>query len=196
MAQHASFSPVMDYKQALPLPAIDLRHGYRHDENAPQLIGAGGYLEFRREMYVSPLYAGERFIHMGVDIWGPEGEPVYAFADGQIWGFRNNDNALDYGPTIVTQHNIGGSLLYALYGHLSLESLGQIAEGQKIEAGQKIGALGGRDVNGGWVPHLHFQLANETPAAPDMPGVVSPDELEAAIRRHPDPRMVLGPVYV
>lgn len=196
MNQHPAYAPVMNYDQPLPLPAIDLRHGYNHDENAPQFTGAGGYLEFRREMYVSPLYAGERFIHMGVDIWGPAGEPVYAFADGTIWGVRNNDKHLDYGPTIVTHHIIGNQSLYALYGHLSLASLEDVSEGQKIQAGQAIGKLGSREVNGGWIPHLHFQLANETPAAPDMPGVVSPDELEAAVRRHPDPRIVLGPVYL
>lgn len=191
-----SFAPVMDYGQSLPLPSIDLRKDYNHGEDAPQLIGAGGYLEFRRQMYVSPLYGGARFIHMGVDIWGPESEPVYAFAEGTIWGLRNNDNALDYGPTIVTRHVFGKNELYALYGHLSLESLGEVEEGQPIKAGQKIGELGSKEVNGGWIPHLHFQLANERPKIPDMPGVVSPDELEEAIRRHPDPRMVLGPVYL
>ncbi len=184
----------MDYRA--PLPAIDLTRAYNHEVDAPQLRGAGGYLEYRRNMYISPLYQGRRFIHMGIDIWGEAGASVYAFGDGEIWGFRNNDNALDYGPTVVTRHDIGGAPLYALYGHLSLETLDNLEQGMPVEAGMKIGELGTRDENGGWIPHLHFQLSVKEPESPDMPGVVGPDELENAVRTHPDPRIVLGPIYL
>ncbi len=190
-----SFSPVMDYEA--PMPPIDLSSGYNHNPDAPQLMGAGGYLEYRRNMYTSPLFAGKRFIHMGIDIWGPAGAAVYAFADGTIWGFRNNANELDYGPTIVTKHIFGpGNELYALHGHLSLSSLNGIHEGMEIKAGQQIATLGAREENGGWVPHLHFQISPFKPEAPDMPGVVGPEELELAVRTYPDPRMVLGPLYL
>lgn len=184
----------MDYQ--MPLPAIDLTMGYSHDEHAPQLQGAGGYLEFRRNMYSSPLYGGKRFIHMGIDIWGPAGAPVYAPADGIVWGLRNNSNALDYGPTVVTRHAIGDSYLYALFGHLSLKNLDELEAGMPVKSGMRLGELGSRSENGGWIPHLHFQLSVDEPEAPDMPGVVSPDELEKAIKRHPDPRIILGPIYL
>lgn len=189
-----SFHPVMDY--TAPLPAIDLTSGYNHSPDAPQLFGAGGYMEFRRNMYTSPLFAGKRFVHMGVDIWGEAGAPVYAFADGVVWGFRNNANQLDYGPTIVTRHTFGDKELFALYGHLCLSSLDGLQEGMKISSGQQIATLGDRHENGGWVPHLHFQLSTSEPEAPDMPGVVAPEDLEQAVRLYPDPRMVLGPLYL
>lgn len=188
------FSPVMDYDS--PLPAINLSDGYNHHPEAPELQGAGGYMEYRRNMYTSPLFAGKRYIHMGVDIWGPAGAAVYAFADGIIWGFRDNNTLLNYGPTIVTRHSFGEYYIYALYGHLSRNSLDMIHEGREIKAGQRIGELGGRDENGGWIPHLHFQISGTEPVEPDMPGVVGPDELEEAVKKYPDPRMVLGPIYL
>lgn len=191
-----TFHPVMHYEGRLPLPRLDLRFGYSHMQEAAALQGAGGYLEHRRGMYTSALFGGERFIHTGIDIWGPAGEPVFAFSDGRIWGFRDNRNELDYGPTIITEHEIGGQKLYALYGHLSRKSLSGLETGQPVQAGQRLGWLGDRSENGGWVPHLHFQLSVEEPSEPDMPGVVAPHELEAAAARYPDPRIILGPVYL
>ncbi len=33
------------------------------------------------------------------------------------------------------------------------------------------------------------------PETHDMPGVVSPEDREQALRDYPDPRLVLGPIY-
>ncbi|MCH8569364.1 MAG: peptidoglycan DD-metalloendopeptidase family protein [Balneolales bacterium] len=190
------FKPVMEYDSSLPLPKIDLSMGYSHNPDAPQLIGAGGYLEYRRNMYTSALFGGERFIHMGVDIWGEAGTPVFAFADGFFLMEKDNDNNLDYGPTIITVHTIGDTQLYALYGHLSRNSLGRFKEGDSLKAGENLGWLGNRKENGGWIPHLHFQLSLQRPETADMPGVVSPEQLEESLKIYPDPRIVLGPLYL
>ncbi|AXJ00231.1 Peptidase family M23 [Cyclonatronum proteinivorum] len=186
----------MRYSELLPLPRISLESGYSRFQETDVISGAGGYLEFRRGMYTSELFGGERIVHMGIDIWAPAHEPVFAFADGRIWGFRDNNNALDYGPTIITEHKLGTYKMYALYGHLSRKSLEGLKAGMPVSAGQRLGWLGDKTENGGWIPHLHFQLSREEPELPDMPGVVAPQDLEAAAARYPDPRMVLGPVYV
>jgi murein DD-endopeptidase MepM/ murein hydrolase activator NlpD len=189
-----NFHPIMDYSG--PLATIDLTKGYDHSPEALELRGAGGYLERRKDMYTSSLFEGKRFIHMGIDIWGPAGSAVFAFEDGFIWGFRNNNKPLDYGGTIITEHQFNGHRLFALYGHLSLRSIDGLKKGMRFSKGDQIAELGDRSENGGWIPHLHFQLSFKEPSEPDMPGVVSEDELADAIVTYPDPRIVLGPVYL
>ena len=49
--------------------------------------------------------------------------------------------------------------------------------------------------NGGWEPHLHFQLSYQEPETHDMPGVVAPSDREEALQIYPDPRLVLGTLY-
>ncbi len=187
------WGPVMDYR--LPMPAIDLSRGYDHDPDAAPLKGAGGYLEHRRNMYTSELFEGRRYIHMGIDIWAAAGAPVYAPAAGTIHSFRDNNKKLDYGPTIVTKHEIGGRFIFALFGHLSRGSLEGLEPGMRIDAGMKLAELGSREENGGWIPHLHLQLSLTEPEEPDLPGVVAPEELEGAVKQFPDPRVFLGPLY-
>ncbi|HET6528601.1 MAG TPA: hypothetical protein VFG39_07595, partial [Balneolaceae bacterium] len=59
----------------------------------------------------------------------------------------------------------------------------------------KIAEIGTEEVNGGWAPHLHFQLSVDDPGKADLPGVVSDDEREQALELYPDPRLVLGELY-
>lgn len=178
-----------------PLQPVDLTGGY--DEDLLRRVGwaVGGYDEVRSpEMYCSTLYSDGRTIHMGIDIWGPAGTPIHAFADGIVFGAVDNSNPRDYGPTVITQHEIGGRSLWALHGHLSRNSL-SVPTGGMVEAGDIVGYFGSEDENGGWMPHLHFQLALEAPVTVDMPGVVHPRDRESARCTYPDPRLVLGPLY-
>ncbi|MCJ8275296.1 MAG: peptidoglycan DD-metalloendopeptidase family protein, partial [Bdellovibrionales bacterium] len=99
------------------------------------------------------------------------------------------------GPTIVTEHQIGENKIYALFGHMSLESLENKTEGQAVKAGDVIGFIGDRDVTGGWFPHVHFQLSLRDPGKADMPGVVNPSEAEQILLDYPDPQWVLGRLY-
>ena len=55
--------------------------------------------------------------------------------------------------------------------------------------------MGTREVNGGWNPHLHFQLSLLEPETHDLPGAVSVADRSWALRAFPDPRLVLGPLY-
>ena len=67
--------------------------------------------------------------------------------------------------------------------------------GQKFNGGDVIAWFGDSHENGGWDPHLHFQLSLLEPETHDLPGVVSSEEISQALLDYPDPRLVLGPIY-
>lgn len=155
----------------------------------------GGYNENRKEMYLAPQYQNKRNIHMGIDFWAPAGKPVYAALDGLIAYKAFHNQAGNYGATIVLKHQWEGEDLFALYGHLSLTSLKKAEPGSPVKAGDEVGWLGDESENGEWPPHLHYQLSRKDPGEADMPGVVSKDEREKALKIYPDPRIILGHVY-
>ena len=49
---------------------------------------------------------GRRTIHVGLGIGGPAMTPVFAFEDGIIHSFADNDEDGSYGPTIITEHQL------------------------------------------------------------------------------------------
>ena len=155
----------------------------------------GRYDELRPGMYSTELFAGERFLHVGIDIGGPVGTPCMAFMDGEISHFGYNPAAGDYGNVVITRHEIGGVLVWALYGHLDAASIEGKWVGQRVNAGEVIAWFGAFDENGGWDPHLHFQLSLVEPETHDLPGVVAPEDRMNALAIYPDPRNVLGPLY-
>lgn len=155
----------------------------------------GGYNEKRAKMYLAPQYKNQRNIHIGIDFWAPAGETVYSALNGKVAYKANNAQEGNYGPTLVLQHKLEGKPVFALYGHLSLDTLNKMKTGQHIKAGQMIGRLGNEDENGNWPPHLHYQLSWVDPGCADMPGVVSEEEREKALDIYPDPRIVLGGIY-
>lgn len=155
----------------------------------------GKYDEVRPNMYTTPIFAGIRNIHMGLDINGPTGTPCISFADGIISHFGYNSEPGDYGNVIITKHNILGTIIWALYGHLSSNSIVDKEIGQEINQGDIIAWFGVEGENGGWEPHLHFQLSLIEPQTHDLPGVVSLEDRTQALFDYPDPRLVLGPLY-
>lgn len=187
------FHPVM-------LPPVPLRHVSLNESVYPHAVietdwKVGGYLENRKGMYSSPIYNAQRFIHLGIDIWAPEGEPVFAIADGEVLGAVDNNNPLDYGPTVVIEHEVDGFKFFALYGHLDRASLSILKNGTLVQKGDAVASIGSMGENGGWIPHLHFMLGISKPNGIDMPGVCAPEEVDIYRRLHPDPRYVLGPLY-
>jgi murein DD-endopeptidase MepM/ murein hydrolase activator NlpD len=150
-----------------------------------------------RGIYGQALFQGDtpRTVHMGIDLGGPAGIAVHAFADGVVLHAGTNPAPGDYGPTLVTEHALPGGPLWALHGHLSPASLAHSPVGRRFAAGAVLGWLGEPADNGGWPPHLHFQLSVERPDTHDLPGVVTRAERAAARARFPDPRRVLGPIY-
>lgn len=171
--------------------------------------GVGRYLDKRTGLYPQALFRQggiQRDIHMGIDLFALAGTEVTAFAAGQIAWTGYQEAPGDYGYVLVTEHwlpvpaALGGSStaglkLFALFGHLSEQGHAQWRRGDRFEAGARLGYLGREHENGGWVPHLHFQLSLVDPGGPDMPGVVSEEQVALAALLYPDPRWVLGPVY-
>jgi len=187
------FAPVVRYEGSWFV--FDLTDRYDPEFIEDKVYGIGRYNEKRKHMYVAEQFEGRRNIHMGIDIWTPAAEPVYAFYKGEIAYFTDHDQPGNYGPTIVTRHDFDGKALFALHGHLSRASLEGLEVGEHFETGGKIAEIGDKIVNGGWSPHLHFQISFEDPGKADMPGVVAEEEREKAVRRYPDPRLVLGELY-
>jgi murein DD-endopeptidase MepM/ murein hydrolase activator NlpD len=174
---------------------FDFTKGYDPFRPLKSLFGIGRYNEKRVGMYEQPLFENARNIHMGIDIGAPVNTKVYGFFKGEVFLSADNDQAGDYGPTIITKHLIDNVEVYALYGHLSRESLDLSPIGKKLETGDLVGWVGDKSVNGGWNPHVHFQLCLYRPEKADLPGVVSERDRENALANFPDPRLVLGPIY-
>lgn len=160
-------------------------------------IRAGGYGE-DRSIYTQPLFAPEgdepRSVHLGVDVFAPAGAEVFTPLSGRVHSSRINDAAGDYGPTIILEHApIAGLTFHTLYGHLSRDSLKGLKPGTAFMAGEKIAELGTRRENGGWAPHLHFQIILDIGAAKgDYPGVCKRSEQEHWLSICPDPARLLG----
>lgn len=158
--------------------------------------GIGGYLEHRTIYAVSAHFDTEdepRRLHLGVDIWGPDGTPIYSPFDGKVHSFQDNNNVGDYGPAIILEHDLDGLTLYSLYGHLSRKSLDGLTVGMPVKKNQRIAALGNNTENGQWPPHLHFQLMFDMEGRfGDYPGVCKYSEMEKYMANVPDPALVLG----
>ena len=98
---------------------------------------------------------------------------------------------------MILEYNFDNLDLWGLYGHLSGSTIAneRLKEGQSIEAGEIVGWIGAEHENGGWPPHVHFQISVKRPSTHDMPGVVSADEREEALLDYPHPFHVTGRLY-
>ena len=185
------FHPVVNLPKKYTV--LDLSDGLWTLKDGENYIGK--YNEVRPNMYNMAIFGGIRNIHMGVDIGGPVSTPCMAFTGGEISHFGYNPESGDYGYVIITKHNISGTTVWALYGHLDSTSVKDKFLGQIVNKGEVIAWFGDRHENGGWKPHLHFQLSLIEPKTHDLPGVVTSEDRDQALRDYPDPRLVLGPIY-
>ena len=158
--------------------------------------GWGGYLE-QRNLYrgfdnFNPDTQECREYHLGIDFWADAGTGVYAPLDGVIHSWADRATAGDYGPVILLVHRLRDREVHSLFGHLSRDSLQGLYEGKPIRRGDFIGSLGSPAENGGYAPHLHFQLIYDLQGfRGDYPGVCSLSELPYYRRNCPDPMEVL-----
>src|SRR5262252_2550652 len=162
-------------------------------------VGVGRYDEARL-LYASPLFApggaltGERrAVHLGMDLFAEAGAQVFAPIEGEVYAFACNPAPLDYGHVIILKHRTpGGHAFYTLYGHLSAESLEGLSVGGPVAKGEKIASLGSPCENGGWTPHLHFQLITDLLDSDcDFPGVCRASQREVWRSFSPDPNLIL-----
>ncbi|HKV26186.1 MAG TPA: aminotransferase class III-fold pyridoxal phosphate-dependent enzyme [Candidatus Acidoferrum sp.] len=169
-------------------------------QDANAAIGIGRYNEARL-LYTSTLFgekddsAGERrTIHLGMDFFAPPGTPVHAPLDGMVHATAINRAHLDYGPLVILRHSMAsGQEFFTLYGHLSEESLRSLRPGQSIARGQQFAQIGTIDENGGWPPHLHFQIILDLlELQNDFPGVARASERGVWTSLSPDPNLLLA----
>jgi murein DD-endopeptidase MepM/ murein hydrolase activator NlpD len=111
----------------------------------------GSPLEFSRVssgygMRFHPI-SGRQKAHLGVDYASPSGTPVRTIGDGVVT-FAGVQRG--YGNVIEITHRNSQSTLFA---HLSRIF---VRKGQKVEQGDRIGAVGSTGASTG--PHLHFEF--------------------------------------
>ncbi len=96
--------------------------------------------------------------HNGLDFAAPSGAPVRAPAAGTVidtgdYFFNGNSVFIDHGQGLIS-----------IYMHLSRID---VAVGQRLERGQRIGAVGATGRSTG--PHLHWTvILNDTPVDPEL----------------------------
>ncbi|MET8758748.1 M23 family metallopeptidase [Lentzea sp. NPDC004782] len=113
--------------------------------------------EKRRPRFVRPA-AGEftsgygarwNAVHLGIDIAGPIGTPIYSVADGVV---KEAGPASGFGYWVCVEHADG---TITVYGHVDTYS---VRAGQRVKAGEQIARMGNRGQSTG--PHLHFEVWN------------------------------------
>ncbi|HYF31876.1 MAG TPA: peptidoglycan DD-metalloendopeptidase family protein [Chitinophagaceae bacterium] len=133
-----------------------------------------------------------RRLHLGIDVWGPAGTPIFAAMGGMIHSFAFNNHFGDYGATLILLHQLDGFPFYTLYGHLCLKDIEHVSTGQYVNRGQRIAHFGLPHENGHWPPHLHFQLILDLGLYDgDYPGVCKYSEREYYLNNCPDPDIIL-----
>ncbi len=136
----------------------------------------------------------QRTIHIGVDLFVPAGSPIFAPLEGEVHSVQNNTLDLDYGPTVILAHKPQDAPeFYTLYGHLGGEVLGKLKVGKKVQRGEQFSTVGENTENGGWPPHLHFQIITDILGySGDFPGVAKSSEKDIWLSISPNPSPILG----
>jgi peptidoglycan LD-endopeptidase LytH len=161
---------------------------YRRSNLFNSVATEGKEIALRGEEVAEP-----RSVHLGIDIWGPAGTPVFLPVGGMVHSFAYNDNFGDYGATIIMQHQLDTIAFHTLYGHVSLADLSQLQQGKYFSRGEMIAHFGEPAENGNWPPHLHFQLIWDMNLKEgDYPGVCTVSESDHYFKNCPDPDIILN----
>ena len=86
--------------------------------------------------------------HEGIDLIAPQGEPVYAAADGVVTQEIHSRKGL--GNIVEISHKNGYSTRYCLLGEIS------VSKGRTVKRGQKIGTIGISVTSP--TAHLHYEV--------------------------------------
>jgi 4-aminobutyrate aminotransferase-like enzyme/Ser/Thr protein kinase RdoA (MazF antagonist) len=173
---------------------------FRMLRSANASVGIGRYNEARL-LYTSPLFGARenptderRTIHLGLDLFAAPGTPVRAPLDGIVHAVAINTAPLDYGPLAILRHATGDGLeFFTLYGHLSREAFDALQAGQHIARGQQFSRIGDVPENGGWAPHVHFQVIVDLLGRhSDFPGVAYASQRGVWTSLSPEANLLLG----
>ncbi|MGH9742631.1 MAG: aminotransferase class III-fold pyridoxal phosphate-dependent enzyme, partial [Candidatus Acidiferrum sp.] len=163
-------------------------------------VGIGRYNEARL-LYNSPLFGDNtnptkerRTIHLGLDLFAAPGIPIHAPLAGVVHAIAINTAPLDYGPLVILRHATDdGAEFFTLYGHLAREAFDALQLGQRIARGQLFARIGDVHENGGWPPHLHFQIIVDLlDRGSDFPGVAYASRRNVWTSLSPDPNLLLS----
>jgi 4-aminobutyrate aminotransferase-like enzyme/Ser/Thr protein kinase RdoA (MazF antagonist) len=163
-------------------------------------VGVGRYDE-PRPFYTSSLFGAgsnptdeRRTIHLGLDLFVEPGTKLHAPLEGVVHTLANNAAPLDYGPVVILRHTTeNGQELFTLYGHLSKDTLSELQVGQAVAQGQRFARVGTPQENGGWPPHVHFQIILDLlDRGTNFPGVAYASERAVWTSLSPDPNLLLG----
>ncbi len=184
-------------------PAVAAKRVFAYLEDLGGGAGVGRYDE-ARWCYLSRRFrapgnegAQWRTVHLGIDLFAPENTPLHTPLPGRVVSLENHDDRLDYGPTIILEHVIpsdeGPLKIWTLLGHLAAPSLELLRDGEEVEAGQLLGWIGGFHENGGWAPHVHYQvIVDRLGRKGNFPGVAAPAQRDPWCSISPDPGPLLG----
>ena len=190
-------SPLLDGRDTDDTPAF-ARRIFDEMQRRGARLGIGRYRE-PRGFYLTDIFAGRpsemperRTVHMGIDLFADPGAPVRAPLEGRVHAVHDNAGRLDYGPTVILEHDTPEGPVWTLYGHLERASVADLAPGTRIAAGRAFARVGPYPENGDWPPHLHFQIVTDLLGFEhDFPGVVAPREVDVWAGFVPDPNLLL-----
>jgi 4-aminobutyrate aminotransferase-like enzyme/Ser/Thr protein kinase RdoA (MazF antagonist) len=169
-------------------------------QRAGAAVGVGRYDEARL-LYASPLFGASsnptderRTVHLGIDLFVEPGAVLCAPLDGVVDTLGDNTAPLDYGPMVILRHETGeGHAFSTLYGHLAKDTLEGLKVGQRVAKGNSFARVGTIEENGGWVPHVHFQIILDLlDLDADFPGVACASQRDVWTSLSPDPNLLLG----
>lgn len=157
----------------------------------PRLLYADDHFATASDDPADTFATERRTVHLGIDLFAPAGTPVCAAFAGVVHRVDDCPEPLDYGTLIILKHEpADGVCFYSLYGHLAAGT--RVAAGQSVERGEVIAELGDASENGGWPPHIHFQLATDLLQTDrNFPGVCRASQQAAWAWTCPDPSAVL-----
>lgn len=145
----------------------------------------GQYGENRMAMLAdTPAGKEGRVIHMAIDVFSKNLEPVFSPCDGEIVTSSYEPGFGEYGNYIIIRPD--DSDFYFFFGHLSFKRphIGRVSRGQQIaHLGDYF-----ENENGGWSRHLHIQMLTRLPeddATPD--GYSSRDRFGDNSKIYPNP---------
>ena len=163
-------------------------------------FGVGRYDE-PRLVYTSALFGASsnptnerRTVHLGMDLFVEPGTRLRAPLEGVVHVVVNNSAPQDYGPLVILQHETSdGEKFFTLYGHLTKATLAGLKPGQRVGRGEEFARVGATDENGGWMPHVHFQIILDLlDLDGDFPGVAYASQHAVWTGLSPDPNLLLG----
>ena len=102
---------------------------------------------------VHPIF-GTTAKHEGTDMAARVGTPIHSVADGVV---KHAGNGIDGRSSmlVIIEHEINGQKVQTWYVHMFRNGV-FVSEGQKVKAGDVIGAVGNYGNSTG--PHLHFEV--------------------------------------